>query len=120
MVQRRLLSRRSFVTVSGKGEGGLRLPLPRRVTVLAAALALPWLALALVVYAMIFCGGFFEKWGLNHALTLRHYVTAFGIDFGAGGPTLTGGAWSSFKTTVAIAAISAPLTAAFGLLVAYS
>ena len=119
MVQRRLLARRSFVTVSGKGEGGLRLPLPRRVTVLAAALALPWLALALVVYAMIFCGGFFEKWGLNHAPTLRHYVTAFGIDFGAGGPTLTGGAWSSFKTTVAIAAISAPLTAAFGLLVAY-
>ena len=29
---------------------------------------------------MIFAGGFFEKWGLNHALTLRHYVTAFGAE----------------------------------------
>jgi iron(III) transport system permease protein len=119
VIQRRLLARRSFVTVSGKGEGGLRLPLPRRVTILAAALALPWLALALVVYAMIFCGGFFEKWGLNHALTLRHYATAFGIDFAASGNTLTGGAWSSLKTTLMIAAVSAPLTAAFGLLLAY-
>jgi iron(III) transport system permease protein len=119
MIQRRLLARRSFVTVTGKGDGGLRLPLPRRVTTIAATLALPWLALALVVYAMIFCGGFFEKWGLNHAPTLRHYVTAFGIDFGASGNMLTGGAWSSLKTTLAIAAVSAPLTAAFGLLVAY-
>ena len=119
MVQRRLLARRGFVTVSGKGEGGLRLPLPPRVTVLAAALALPWLALALIVYAMIFSGGFFEKWGLNHALTLRHYVTAFGIDFGASGNMLTGGAWSSLKTTLMIAVVSAPLTAGFGLLVAY-
>jgi iron(III) transport system permease protein len=89
------------------------------VTVAAAALALPWLALALVVYAMIFCGGFFEKWGLNHALTLRNYVTAFGVDWGASGIVLTGGAWSSLKTTLMIAAVSAPLTASFGLLVAY-
>ena len=64
-------------------------------------------------------GGFFEKWGLNHALTLRHYVTAFGVDWSASGIALTGGAWSSLKTTLMIAAVSAPLTAAFGLLVAY-
>jgi iron(III) transport system permease protein len=31
----------------------------------------------------------------------------------------TGGAWSSFKTTLEIALVSAPLTAAFGLTVAY-
>ncbi len=119
MIQRRFLARRSFVTVSGKGEGGLRLPLPPRVTVFACVLALPWLVLALVVYAMIFSGGFFEKWGLNHALTLRHYVTAFGIDLGSRGSLLTGGAWSSLTTTLMIAAVSAPLTAGFGLLVAY-
>jgi len=118
-IQRRFLARRGFVTVSGKGEGGLRLPLPLGMTALAAALALPWLLLALVVYAMIFAGGFFEKWGLNHALTLRHYVTAFGVDLGASGNVLTGGAWSSLQTTLTIAAISAPLTAGFGLLVAY-
>ena len=117
-IQQRLLARRSFVTIGGKGDGGRHAGLPRPVSALAIALTLPWIALAIVVYAMIASGGFFEKWGLNHALTLRHYATAFGIDFRAH-PMLTGGAWDSFLTTLTIAAVSAPLTATFGLLVAY-
>ena len=32
LIQRRLLARRSFVTISGKGDGGKRMPLPRSVT----------------------------------------------------------------------------------------
>ena len=86
---------------------------------MAALLTLPWLVLAVVVYAMIFAGGFFEKWGLNHALTLRNYVTAFGVENVNGALHLTGGAWSSFLTTLSIALVSAPMTGAFGLLVAY-
>ncbi len=119
VVQRRLLARRSFVTVSGKGDGGLHTPLPSSITGVAAALALPWAALAIVIYAMIFAGGFFEKWGLNHALTLRHYGTAFGIALENGKLLWTGGAWPSLFTTLTIAVIAAPLTAAFGLTVAY-
>jgi iron(III) transport system permease protein len=119
VIQRRLIARRGFVTISGKGEGALRLPLPRAVTGVAVGLTLPWLLLAVVVYMMIFSGGFVEKWGLNHALTLRHFVTAFGVEFADGGLVWTGGAWSSFTTTLTIAAVSAPLTAGFGLLVAY-
>ena len=118
VLQQRLLARRSFVTISGKGDGGARLALPRPLAALAAAVTLPWVTLAVVVYAMIFSGGFFEKWGLNHALTLRHYVTAFGVD-PLGHPLFTGGAWDSFLTTVTIAAVSAPMTATFGLMVAY-
>ncbi len=119
MIQRRLLARRSFVTVAGKGDGGLRAPLPRLVTGAAASLALPWAALAVVIYAMIFAGGFFEKWGLNHALTMRHYVTAFGVTLENGRLIWSGGAWSSLFTTLTIALIAAPLTALFGLTVAY-
>src|SRR6266540_664906 len=119
VIQRRLLGRRSFITMAGKGEAGLRAPLPRFLTGAAAAFALPWAALAVIVYAMIFTGGFFETWGLNHALTLKHYATAFGVSFDEGKLLWTGGAWSSFFTTVTIALIAAPLTAAFGLAVAY-
>ena len=119
VIQRHLLVRRSFVTVSGKGDAGLRAPLPSSVTGVAAALALPWAALAIVIYVMIFAGGFFEKWGLNHALTLRHYGTAFGIALDNGKLLWTGGAWTSLFTTLTIAVIAAPLTAAFGLTVAY-
>jgi len=119
VLQRRALARRAFVTVGGRGEGGTGLPLPRPVTWAAAALALPWACLAVVIYAMIFAGGFVEKWGLDRALTLRHYVTAFGVDAADGRLVLTGGAWSSFLNSLTIAAVSAPLTAAFGLLVAW-
>jgi len=119
LIQRRLLAGRSFVTVGGKGDGGLRTPLPRSVVAVTAGLALPWAALAVVIYLMIFAGGFFEKWGLNHALTLRHYVTALGIAVDNGRLFWTGGAWSSFSTTLMVALTAAPLTAAFGLAVAY-
>jgi len=119
VAQRRLLARKSFVTVGGKGDGGARTPLPRFVGIAAACVALPWAALAVVIYLMVFTGGFFEKWGLNHALTLRHYATAFGVSLESGHLVWTGGAWSSFTTTLGIALVSAPLTAAFGLTVAY-
>ena len=119
LVQRRLLAKRSFVTIGGKGDGGSRTPLPRAVIAAAAGVALPWAALAVVIYLMIFSGGFFEKWGLNHALTLRHYVTAFGVAIENGKLVWTGGAWSSFSTTLMIAVTAAPLTATFGLAVAY-
>ena len=119
MLQRRLLARRGFVTIAGKGEGGQRLPLPGALTGIAAGMVLPWVALAVIVYGMIFAGGFFEKWGLNHALTLRHYASAFGVGVSDGGLQWTGGAWPSFATTLTIAAVSAPLTASFGLLVAW-
>src|SRR6266542_2516874 len=40
VIQRRLLGRRSFITMAGKGDAGLRAPLPRFVTGAAAAFAL--------------------------------------------------------------------------------
>ena len=119
VLQRWLLVHKSFVTVGGRGDGAVRTPLPNSVVAMAATMVLPWAALAVVIYAMIFAGGFFEKWGLNHALTLRHYATAFGFALEDGRLLLTGGAWSSLSTTLLIASISAPLTASFGLAVAY-
>src|SRR4029077_8518582 len=43
----------------------------------------------------------------------------FGFDIVNGSVLWTGGAWSSFFTSLTIAAVSAPLTAGFVLLVAY-
>ena len=74
------------------------------MTALAASLAVPWALLAVIIYVMIFAGGFFEKWGLDRALTLRHYATAFGVDIVNGNVLWTGGAWSSFFTSLTIAA----------------
>jgi iron(III) transport system permease protein len=117
--QRRWLGRRSYATVTGKGDSGQNVQLPRSLTWLCYAVALPWAALTLVIYLMIMFGGFVETWGRDHSFTLRHYINAFAITTGAGGLVWSGAAWNSFFTTIAIALISAPLTAAVGLLTAY-
>jgi len=50
---------------------------------------------------------------------MRHYVKAFGLEWGPHGLLWTGAAWNSFWTTVQLSAIAAPLTAALGILTAY-
>jgi iron(III) transport system permease protein len=117
--QQRWLGRKSYTTVTGKGDTGMPVQLPSRLSGLAFATALPWAALTLVIYLMIMFGGFVETWGRDHSLTLRHYVDAFGLTRGEFGLVWSGAAWNSFWTTLIIAAISAVPTAAIGLLTAY-
>jgi iron(III) transport system permease protein len=118
-LQRRWLGRASYATVTGKGDAGLHPPLPRRVAWLVYPTALPWAAFTGVVYVMILFGGFVEAWGRDHRFSLRHYAAAFGVEWTARGLQWTGAAWNSFWTTLEISAVSAPLTAAVGLLTAY-
>ncbi len=117
--QHRWLGHKSYATVTGKGDAGLHVPLPKRVTWLAYGSALPWAVLTAVIYCMILFGGFVELWGRDHSLTLRHYINAFSITTGTGGLVWSGAAWNSFWTTIYISVVSAPLTAAVGLLTAY-
>lgn len=119
LVQRRVLGRRAYTSLSGKGDAGLPTPLPGVARRLCYAIALPWIALTIVIYAMAFAGGFVETWGRDYSPTLRHYVKAFGIESGPHGMIWAGAAWNSFWTTVKLSAIAAPLTAALGLLAAY-
>jgi iron(III) transport system permease protein len=56
---------------------------------------------------------------VDFSLTFAHYRQAFSIGWTEFGLHWTGSAWSSFWTTIQIALISAPLTAAIGLLTAY-
>ncbi len=117
--QHRWVGRKSYTTVTGKGDSGMFAPLPKPVTGTAFGLALPWAGLTLVIYFMIMLGGFVQTWGRDYSFTLRHYIDAFGITQGALGLVWSGAAWNSFWTTITISTISAPLTAAIGLLTAY-
>ena len=117
--QRRWLGNRLYVTRTGKGDGGLHVTMPKRVQVPCIAIAAVWGLFTLVVYGMIVYGSFVELWGLDHTLTFRHYVEAFGVTVSDAGLRLRGAAWDSFTTTLTISAIAAPLTAALGLLTAW-
>ena len=119
VAQNRWLGRKRYTTVSGKGEGGVHPPLPRPVLWTAVAVTVVWTAFTLVLYALIIYGSFVELWGRNWSLTLRHYLQGFAIAFTEHGLQWKGSAWSSLATTLQIALVSAPLTAAIGLLTAW-
>ncbi|CAN7644349.1 iron ABC transporter permease [Rhizobium rhizogenes] len=120
IAQRFWLAGKSFATVTGKGDSGAHIALPRSLSVAVHAIVIPWMLFTIIVYTMILFGGFVRTWGLDNSLTIQHYVKAFSIGWrDDGGLAWTGVAWNSFWTTMEIALISAPLTAAVGLLTAY-
>jgi len=118
-LQRWLLGRQSFTTVGGKGDAGIAMPLPSGVRKAAVAVVAPWLAFTLLLYAFALVGGFVRTWGRDWTLTFAHFRTAFALEWGSFGVVWAGTAWNSFFTTIKLAGISAPLTAALGLLVAW-
>ena len=118
-IQRSVLGKKSYTTVSGKGDAGIAMPLPPVVHRLVHGVALPWMAFTLVVYAFAFAGGFVQTWGRDYTFTLNHFRTTFALEWGEFGIVWAGTAWNSFFTTFKLAAISAPMTATAGLLIAW-
>jgi iron(III) transport system permease protein len=118
-LQRGVLGKRNFTTVSGKGDAGISMRLPDGLRRVALAVAIPWLAFTLVVYLFAFSGGFVQTWGRNYSPTLAHFQNAFGIAVEGGSLIWQGIAWDSLFTTVKLAAAAAPLTAGLGLLIAW-
>jgi iron(III) transport system permease protein len=117
--QQRWLGRASYTTVTGKGDAGLPVPLPRGLRWLCYGIALPWAALTFVIYVTIFVGGFVRSVGRDYTFTLDHFLAGFSVEMGARGLHFTGAAWPSLTTTLTIATVAAPLTAGVGLLTAW-
>ena len=117
--QQRWLGRASYTTVTGKGDAGLPAPLPPALRWLCYAVVVPWSLFTLAVYVTIFLGGFVKSLGRDYSFTLQHFATAFSVEMAERGLHFTGSAWDSLWTTIWIALIAAPLTAALGLLTAY-
>jgi len=118
-LQRAVLGKQNYTTVSGKGDGGIPMALPDNVRSVLSAVVYPWLAFTVVVYLFAFAGGFVQTWGRDYTLTLAHFKTAFGLEWGEFGMVWAGTAWNSLFTTVKLAGLAAPMTAAVGLLIAY-
>ncbi|MDZ4135551.1 MAG: iron ABC transporter permease, partial [Paracoccaceae bacterium] len=118
-LQRFWLGKKSYTTVTGKGDSGVHPPMPAGLAIPVYVGVALWSAFTLVVYGMILYGSVVQLWGVNNTITLKHYITAFAVSWGDSGLRWTGSAWDSFWTTMLIATIAAPLTAAVGLITAY-
>ncbi len=117
--QRVWLGKKSYTTVTGKGDSGVHPLMPQGLSIPVLLVALSWAIFTAVVYVMIVYGSFVELWGVDNTLTFKHYVTSFAIRFNEFGLQWAGVAWDSFWATIKIATIAAPLTAVVGLVTAY-
>lgn len=115
LLQRGWVGKKGYTTMTGKADSGAPIALPVWVERLVKSIAVPWALFTAAMYSMILAGGFVKLWGQDHSLTLEHFTGLFRID----AQGLSGGAWDSLLTTLVVAGVSAPLTAALGLLTAY-
>ena len=119
LIQRVWLGRKSYATVTGKADNGQHVALSPKFARLITSVVVVWTTFTIVIYGMVLTGGFVNQWGRDNSFTLKHYINAFGVDIGAHGVHWTGTAWSSFFTSMTIAGIAAPLTAALGMMTAW-
>ena len=117
--QRVWLGKKSYTTVTGKGDSGVHPAMPKRLSFPVFAIAAIWGGFTVVVYLMIVFGSFVELWGVDNSLTFTHYITAFKVSYNEFGIQWIGSAWDSFWTTIYIATVAAPLIAIVGLITAY-
>lgn len=111
-IQYMWIGKRSYVTVSGKSYRGDVQPLPVTLVWSVIALLAVWIAFNALLYGSIFYGSFTVNWGVDYTLTLDNFIKLFGQG-------MSDGAWPSLLDTLLYAGIAAPITAAFGLLIAW-
>jgi iron(III) transport system permease protein len=85
LLQQRAVGRVGYTTVSGKGDAGVPMRLPAGLSRAMLAIVLPWLAFTIVVYLFAFAGGFVATWGRDYTPTVRHFVTAFDLQWADAG-----------------------------------
>lgn len=111
-IQYMWIGKRSYVTISGKSTRGDVQPLPVSMVWIVTAILAIWVAFNGLLYGSIFYGSFTVNWGVDYTLTLDNFTNLFGRGF-------SDGAWPSLIDTLLFAGIAAPITALFGLLIAY-
>ncbi len=111
-IQYMWIGKRSYVTVSGKSNRGDVQPLPVTLVWAVIALLAVWIAFNALLYGSIFYGSFTVNWGVDYTLTLDNFIKLFGQG-------MSDGAWPSLLDTLLYAGIAAPITAFFGLLIAW-
>ena len=111
-VQYLWIGKRSYVTISGKSSRGDVQPLPQALVWSVTTLLWVWIAFNVLLYGSIFFGSFTVNWGVDYTLTLDNFSKLFGQGFSEG-------AWPSLLDTLLFAGVAAPITALFGLLIAW-
>ncbi|MDO8644198.1 MAG: iron ABC transporter permease, partial [bacterium] len=106
-IQKYLINRRSYVTISGKSGPVSHLPPPLSARFLWSAFVGVVSLIVLFFYLSIFVGAFVKLWGIDHTVTLENFKNVFSM----GGRFL--------RDSLILASLAMPLTGLLGLFLAY-
>ncbi|WNC17002.1 iron ABC transporter permease [Brevibacillus brevis] len=107
LIQKHWLSKKSYVTVTGKPtQSSVRMGEKRMVYPLFAFCALVT-SVVLLFYGTVAAGAFIKLWGINFTFTLEHFSYIFTLGF------------DSILNSTLLAAASTPLTAILGMAIAW-
>jgi iron(III) transport system permease protein len=106
-VQRYWLSRKSFVTVTGKSFLSKAMELPKLAKVILTIVCLILTASIMLFYGTVLFGSFTKLWGVNHSLTFDNYKYVFNFS------------WEYLKDTLVLASIATPICGVLGIMIAY-
>ncbi|OQA42691.1 MAG: Sulfate transport system permease protein CysW [Chloroflexi bacterium ADurb.Bin325] len=106
-LQSQWVGKRSYVTVTGKSAGRPHQWNDRLISGVAAAVVILWAVTTVLFYGSIAVGSFANVWGVDFTPTFKHYlyIENVGMD--------------PYINSLILAVVSAPLTAAMGLMMAY-
>ena len=106
-VQRYYLARRQYITITGKPSTATSRLVSRRTKWTLFTLALFFLLVVALFYAVILIGATTRVWGTDYTLTLEHFRYVFDVGFDA------------VKDTLVIALLSTPISGLLGMLIAF-
>ncbi len=107
MLQKRIMNRRSYQTITGKAARRSFLPVPLSTRIGFTVFAIVLSVFVVMLYGTIIAGSFVSLWGVDWSFTLRHF--SYSWDVGA----------STMGRTVFLALLSTPITAFLGMVIAF-
>lgn len=107
LLQRYWVSRKSYVTVTGKAfpRRAVKTPLLLKALMLLSLTAVS--ATVLIFYGTVIAGSFVRLWGVDFSLTLEHVAYVWDVGF------------ETLKNTVILAAWATPVTGLLGMVIAF-
>ena len=106
-IQRYYLSKRQYITVTGKPTASTSKIVSRPVKWILYAVLVLFALLVTAFYAVILVGAFTKVWGFNYTPTLAHFAYVFDVGL------------DSVKDTLLVAIVSTPVSGLLGMIVAF-
>ncbi len=107
VVEKYLVEKRSYITVTGKSSRKRELITDHRIVLPIKFICLGVTIFVISFYILVPIGGLFKTWGVNFSLTLNHFKYVFNIGL------------KPFTDTIFLSAVATPITGILSMIIAF-